>query len=387
MTDQELFPRRKTRQIRIGDVLIGGGAPISVQSMTKTDTRDVRATVAQIRRLEKAGCEIVRLAVPDARRGLGPGRDPEEGRACRSSPTSTSITGWPSGPGRRRGRAADQSREHRLRRRRCARSSGPPRSAASPSGSGSTPGRSKRGSCRGRGATAEAMVESALRHIRMLEDLGFFAIKVSLKASDIPRTLEAYRLLAARVDYPFHAGITEAGGLEAGSVKSAAGLALLIGEGLADTIRVSLTAPPEKEVVTAWRLLRDLGLRSRGLDIVSCPTCGRAEVDLMRIAAAVERRLAGLRGAPDRGRHGLYGQRPGRGQGGRLRRRLRPGDGGPLPQGPDRPQGPGGRDRRRPGRGDQERENEGMIEQESAFGAPRDDAAQVRQADGASSAG
>jgi (E)-4-hydroxy-3-methylbut-2-enyl-diphosphate synthase len=140
------------------------------------------------------------------------------------------------------------------------------------------------------------MVESALRHVRLLEDLDFRLIKISLKASDIPRTLEAYRLLADRVDYPFHAGITEAGRLLAGSVKSAAGLGLLLAEGLADTVRVSLTAPPEKEVFVAWQILQSLGVRGRGVNFVSCPTCGRCEVDMMALAARVEKAVLGLRG-------------------------------------------------------------------------------------------
>jgi (E)-4-hydroxy-3-methylbut-2-enyl-diphosphate synthase len=145
------------------------------------------------------------------------------------------------------------------------------------------------------GVTAEAMAASALRHVRILEDCGFGLIKISLKASDIPRTLEAYRLLAEKVDYPFHAGITEAGRFEAGSIKSAAGLALLLAEGLADTIRVSLTAPPEREVFVARRILESLGLERRGVELVSCPTCGRTEADVMTIAARVERAVAGLR--------------------------------------------------------------------------------------------
>jgi (E)-4-hydroxy-3-methylbut-2-enyl-diphosphate synthase len=261
--------------------------------MTKTDTRNVRATVAQIRRLERAGCEIVRLAVPD----------PEAAQALSEI--------------RKRSRLpiiADIHFDHRLALKsidagadglrinpgnigsakkvrevvRAAAGRGIPIRIGVNSGS------LEKGLLQSGVVTAEAMAESALRHIRMLEDMDFFSIKVSLKASDIPRTLEAYRILAAQVDYPFHAGITEAGGLEAGGVKSAAGLTLLIREGLADTIRVSLTAPPESEVRTAWRVLRSLGLRARGIDIVSCPTCGRCEVDLMKIAAAVERKLAGF---------------------------------------------------------------------------------------------
>ena len=141
------------------------------------------------------------------------------------------------------------------------------------------------------GATAAAMAESALRHIRILEDLDYRLIKVSLKASDVPRTVEAYRRLAEKVDYPFHGGITEAGGLLRGSIKSAAGIALLIGEGLADTIRVSLTAPPEQEVRVAYRILGSLGLSRRGPVVISCPACGRSETDLAGIAARIEKAL------------------------------------------------------------------------------------------------
>lgn len=293
MADRELFPRRATRQVWIGKVPVGGGAPISVQSMTKTDTRDVRATVAQIRRLEKAGCEIVRLAVPDAAAAAALGvirkrirlpmvADIHFDHRLALKALEAGVDGLRINPGNI-GSAAKVREVVRAASER-----------GVPIRIGVNSGSLEKGLLRGRGATAGAMVESALRHVRMLEDLGFFAIKVSLKSSDVSKTLEAYRLLAERVDHPFHAGITEAGGLEAGGVKSSAGLALLIREGLADTIRVSLTAAPEKEVVTAWRILRSLGLRARGIAVISCPTCGRAEVDLIRIAAAVERRLAGL---------------------------------------------------------------------------------------------
>jgi (E)-4-hydroxy-3-methylbut-2-enyl-diphosphate synthase len=145
------------------------------------------------------------------------------------------------------------------------------------------------------GATAQAMVASALRHVDILESLDYHLIKLSLKASDIQRTVDAYRLMAQKVDYPFHAGITEAGGLVSGAVKSSAGLALLLAEGLADTIRISLTAPPEEEVRVAYWLLASLGVRRRGVTVISCPTCGRCKVDLVSIASRVE---AGLEGVP-----------------------------------------------------------------------------------------
>jgi (E)-4-hydroxy-3-methylbut-2-enyl-diphosphate synthase len=290
-----MFPRRPTRRITVGGVRVGGGAPVSVQSMTKTDTRDVRATAAQVRRLERAGAEIVRLAVPDD----------EAARALREIKGRTSVP-----------LVADVHFDHRLalaaieagadglrinpgnigsrdKVREVVRAAA---ERAVPIRIGVNSGSLEKDLLRRfGGVTAEAMVESALGHIRILEDCGFSLIKISLKASDIPRTLQAYRLLAGKVDYPFHAGITEAGRLYAGSIKSAAGLALLLAEGLADTVRVSLTAPPEREVEAAYEILRSLGLRSRGADFVSCPTCGRTEIDMMSLSARVEKAVRGLR--------------------------------------------------------------------------------------------
>ncbi|HSA94922.1 MAG TPA: flavodoxin-dependent (E)-4-hydroxy-3-methylbut-2-enyl-diphosphate synthase [Acidobacteriota bacterium] len=290
-----LFPRRATRRIAVGGVPIGGGAPIAVQAMTKTDTRDVRATAAEVRRLARAGAEIVRLAVPDraaasALRGIR-----------RRSPVPL---------------IADIHFDHRLAL--AAIDAGVDGLRLNPGNIGS-PAKVRevvRAAAAGRipirigvnsgslekdllaqagGATAAAMVESALRHVRLLEDLDFRLIKISLKASDVARTVEAYRLLAERVDYPFHAGITEAGRLLAGSVKSSVGLGIMLAEGLADTIRVSLTASAVREVSVAWQILQAMGLRSRGATFVSCPTCGRCEADLLPVAARVEKAVRGLR--------------------------------------------------------------------------------------------
>ena len=219
-----MFPRRKTRPVAVGGVVVGGGAPIVVQAMTKTDTRDVRATVAQIRRLERAGAEIVApgRSRPGGRRGAPGDPEPRPRSPHRRHPLRP-----PAGPGRsRRGgrRPAPQSREHRLGRPRSGRSSGRRRRGRRPSASGSTPAPSRRTSWPGRAARRRRPWPRApCGHVRLLEDLDFRLIKISLKASDVPRTLEAYRLLAGRVDYPFHAGITEAGRLLAGSVKSSAG--------------------------------------------------------------------------------------------------------------------------------------------------------------------
>ncbi|MBE0713444.1 MAG: flavodoxin-dependent (E)-4-hydroxy-3-methylbut-2-enyl-diphosphate synthase [Candidatus Aminicenantes bacterium] len=290
-----MFPRRKTRSIAVGGVVIGGGAPVVVQSMTKTDTSDVRATAAEVRRLERAGAEIVRLAVPDraAARALRDIRkkvsvpliaDIHFDHRLALAALDAGVDGLRINPGN-----IGSLRKVREVVRAAAERGAPIRIGVN---SGSL---EKDILARAGGVTAAAMVESALRHVLMLEDLDFRLIKISLKASDIPRTLDAYRLLAARVDYPFHAGITEAGRLLPGSVKSAAGLALLLSEGLADTIRVSLTAPPEKEVFVAWQILQNMGVRVRGANFVSCPTCGRCEVDLMTLTARVEKAVLGLR--------------------------------------------------------------------------------------------
>jgi len=290
-----MFPRRKTRPVNVGGVVIGGAAPVVVQAMTKTDTRDVRATVAEIRRLEKAGAEIVRLAVPDRAaaavlRTIGKRvrvpliADIHFDHRLALASLDAGVAGLRLNPGTIG--SPDKVREVV---RAAAERSVPIRIGVN---SGSL---EKDILARAGAVTAEAMVESALRHVRLLEDLDFRLIKISLKASDIPRTVEAYRLLAGRVDYPFHAGITEAGRLLAGSVKSSAGLSLLLAEGLADTVRVSLTAPPEKEVFVAWQILQATGVRTRGANFISCPTCGRCEVDMMAVAGRVERAVLGLR--------------------------------------------------------------------------------------------
>jgi (E)-4-hydroxy-3-methylbut-2-enyl-diphosphate synthase len=290
------FPRRETRRIMVGGVPIGGGAPVVVQSMTKADTRDVRATTAEIRRLERVGCEIVRIAVPDqdAVEALRKIRnriripliaDIHFDHRLALAAVQAGVDGLRINPGNigsknKVGEVVRAAKERNIPIRIGVNSGSVERTILRKFG----------------GATPEAMVESALGHVRILEDLDFRDIKISLKASDVPRTVTSYRLLSRKVDYPFHAGITEAGGLVQGAVKSAAGLSLLLSEGLADTIRVSLTAPPEDEVRVAYQILRSLGLRSKGLNFISCPVCGRCEVDLMRIASELERKLCGFPG-------------------------------------------------------------------------------------------
>lgn len=279
----------------MGSVTIGGGAPIVVQSMTKTRTADVKATVRQIKRLEKAGCQIIRVAVPGREDALAI----SEIKKKISIPLIADIHFDPNlallalkagADGLRLNPGTFGSKVRLKEVVEAARERNVPIRVGVNSGSLEKDLLKKYGQ-----VTAEALVESALRQVKLLEELDFYEIKISIKASDIQRTLAAYRLLAEKVDYPFHAGITEAGPLLKGSVKSAAGLALLIQEGLADTIRVSLTAPPEKEVEVAYEILRSLGFPVPGINFISCPGCGRTEVDLRKIATAVERRLASVR--------------------------------------------------------------------------------------------
>ena len=286
--------RRKTRRITVGDVAVGDGVPISVQSMCNTDTRDVQATTEQIRRLFEAGCEIVRCAVPDEEAALA------LRRICADSPLPviadihfdyrlalTSLEGGVQGLRINPGNIGERWKVQEVVRA-CAERSVPIRIGVN-GGSLEKELLERYGH-----PTPEAMVESALGHIRLLEDLSFDQIKVSLKASDIRRTVEAYRQLADRVDYPLHIGITEAGTTWSGTIKSAIGLGTLLYDGIGDTLRVSLTGDPVEEVRVGWEILKALELRERGPVFVSCPTCGRCQIDLITVAEEVERRLHDL---------------------------------------------------------------------------------------------
>jgi (E)-4-hydroxy-3-methylbut-2-enyl-diphosphate synthase len=289
------FKRRNTRQIKIGDVPIGGGAPIVVQSMTKTHTQDVADTINQIRMMEDAGCEIVRLAVPDKEAAYALSKikkrvsvpliaDIHFDHTLALAALDAGIEGLRINPGNIGSRK--KVKEVVL----AALERSVPIRIGVNSGSLEKDLLQKYGE-----ATSEAMVESAIRHVRILEDLGFDLIKISLKASDISRTLKAYQLMADKVDYPFHAGITEAGSIISGTVKSSTGMALLLREGLVDTIRISLTAPPEEEIRIAYLILSSLGIRSFGPNIISCPICGRCEVDFVNIAGDIEKELSSVK--------------------------------------------------------------------------------------------
>jgi (E)-4-hydroxy-3-methylbut-2-enyl-diphosphate synthase len=283
-----MAPRRPTRQVRLGKVAVGGGAPVSVQTMTKTDTRDSAATLAQIRELETWGCDVVRLAVPDeaaarALRDICPQvrlpvvADIHFEHRLALAALEAGAAGLRINPGNIGG--PDKVREVV----RAAQERRIPIRVGVNAGSLEKDILERHGS-----ATAEALVESALGHVRLLEDAGFSDIKISVKASDVSRTVRAYRLLAARCHYPLHLGVTEAGTLLAGSVRSSVALGLLLAEGIGDTIRVSLTEPPAQEVRVGLDILRALGLRPPGASVISCPTCGRVQVDVIRLAHEVE---------------------------------------------------------------------------------------------------
>jgi len=263
---------------------------VVVQSMTNTDTRDVDATVAQIKRLEEVGCEIIRVAVPDeeAARAIGDIKkkigipliaDIHFDWRLAISALEQGADGLRINPGNIKG--LENVKKVIL----AAKERGAAVRIGVNAGSLEKDLRRKYG-----GATPEALVESALRHLDFIVgDLGFENLKVSLKSSDVWTTIEAYRLFAEKSDFPLHLGVTEAGGLIAGTVKSAFALGVLLSEGIGDTLRVSLTRDPEEEVHVAYEILRTVGLRHRGPEIISCPTCGRCEIDLFRIAEEVER--------------------------------------------------------------------------------------------------
>ena len=283
-----MVSRRETRCVRIGSIPVGGGAPVSVQTMTKTDTRDVAATVAQIEEVRAAGCDVVRLAVPDeaAARAIRDIRDRTDAPLVADIHfdhrlavlcLAAGVDGLRINPGNIGGAAKVGEVVAAARVRNV------PIRIGVNAGSLEQDLERKHG-----GRTAEALVESALRHVRILEELDYREIKISVKASDVGRTLAAYRLLAGRTSYPLHVGVTEAGTFLAGTVRSCVAMGILLGEGIGDTIRVSLTDSPVREVRVGLELLRALDLREPGPSVTACPTCGRVEVDVVSLATEVE---------------------------------------------------------------------------------------------------
>ncbi|MBH0199034.1 MAG: flavodoxin-dependent (E)-4-hydroxy-3-methylbut-2-enyl-diphosphate synthase [Nitrospira sp.] len=286
--------RRKTRQIQVGKVKIGGDAPVSVQSMCSTDTRDVAKTVEQITQLETAGCELIRVAVPD-----------EE--AAAALPKIKAAMTVPL--------IADIHFDHRLALQAakivdCVRinpgnigawwkveevikavnDNGIPIRVGVNGGSLERPLLEKYG-----WPSPEALAESALNAVRSLEDVGFTNMKVSLKASDVHHAIDAYYLFAMQSNYPLHIGITEAGTAMTGAVKSAMGLGYLLSQGIGDTLRVSLAADPVEEVKVGYEILKSLELRHRGINVIACPTCGRVEIDVVRMANELEQKLGHIK--------------------------------------------------------------------------------------------
>ena len=251
--------RKFTRKVKVGSVYVGGDSPVSIQSMTNTDTRNVEATLDQIRALHVAGCEIIRCAVPDMKAAeaiirINPGNIGSVDRvkavteACKAKNIPIRI-GVNSG-----------SLEKDILER-----DGKP--------------------------TAKGLVESALRHVKILEELEFYDIVISIKSSDVPMMIEAYRLMSSKCNYPLHLGVTESGTVFRGTIKSTLGIGTLLAEGIGDTIRVSLTSDPIEEIKVAKEMLIALGLRKQGMTFVSCPTCGRTQINLIKIAEEVEKRL------------------------------------------------------------------------------------------------
>ncbi|AHB13077.1 flavodoxin-dependent (E)-4-hydroxy-3-methylbut-2-enyl-diphosphate synthase [Dehalococcoides mccartyi] len=284
-----MIMRRKSTEIRLGNVTIGGNAPVSVQSMTKTDTRNIPATISQIKELEECGCEIIRLAIPDMEAATALKSIRKEVRIPIVADIHfdyrlalASLSAGADGLRLNPGNIGDPERVKAVVRAAKEREI-PIRIGVN---AGSLPK-----DLPPELTTAQKMVKAAMGHIKILEALDFSLIKVSLKAFDVPTTVEAYRQIAPLIPYPLHVGITETGTPKTGLVRSAVGIGNLLYMGIGDTIRVSLTSPPQEEVFAAYEILKSLNLRQRGPVLVSCPTCSRTEVDIVGIAARVQEAL------------------------------------------------------------------------------------------------
>jgi len=288
------YKRKKTREVTVGNIKIGGENTISVQSMTNTDTRDAKATIEQINKLEKAGCDLVRVAVPDmvAAKAIGQIKKNvsipiiadihfdyklaleaiEQGVDCvRINPGNI-------GDVSRVKMVVDKCKEKSLKIRIGVNGGSLEKELLEKYGS----------------ATPEALVESAMGHIKILEDLDFYNTVISLKSSDIFKTIDAYRLISERVDYPLHVGITESGSIKKGTIKSSIGVGALLVEGIGDTIRISLTGDPVEEIAVGKEILRSLGLLNDKIKVISCPTCGRCNIDLISVVDKVESKISEL---------------------------------------------------------------------------------------------
>jgi (E)-4-hydroxy-3-methylbut-2-enyl-diphosphate synthase len=284
--------RRLTRQLEVGKVIVGGTAQIAVQSMTNTKTSDPVATLEQINRLAEAGCDIVRCAVPDMAAAEGLKTIVAESPIpviadihfdykLALAAIEAGVDGLRLNPGNIGGNdrvaaVVEAAKKRNIPIRIGVNAGSLPKDLLEKYGH----------------PTPEALVEAAWRHIRILEEMDYKNIKISLKAHDVPLTLAAYRLMASQCDYPLHVGITEAGTVNSGIIKSAVGIGALLAEGIGDTIRVSLTGDPVREVKVGFEILKSLGLREYGPTLISCPTCGRTQINLEKLALEVEKRLA-----------------------------------------------------------------------------------------------
>ena len=286
-----MIARRKTRQIMVGAVPVGGDAPITVQSMTNTDTRQVEETVEQIHRLEKAGCEIIRVAVVDKEAAAAIQQIREQigipliadihfdarlaVASMESGAHAIRINPGNIGGPQKLAMVVDAAKVHGVSIRVGVNSGSLEKDIVKKHGH----------------PTPDALTESALRNVALLENMDFFNMKISIKSSDPLATVAAYRKLASQCDYPFHLGVTEAGGLIAGTVKSSVALGILLHEGIGDTLRISLTRDPQEEIKVGYELLRALNIRHRGPELISCPTCGRCQVNLFNLAEEVENHI------------------------------------------------------------------------------------------------
>jgi (E)-4-hydroxy-3-methylbut-2-enyl-diphosphate synthase len=291
---ESTIKRKKTRPVFLGNVQVGGNAPVVVQSMTCTDTRDVRATVRQIKHLEDAGCQIVRVAVPDKEAAAALSAIKQQisipliadihfNYRLALQSLKTGVDGIRINPG-------NVGKEKIRKIVEYAKDHGAVIRVGINAGSLEKDLLKHYG-----GPTAPALVESALRSLAVLQDVGYDAIKISVKSSDVATMIEAYRELSEKTDYPLHLGVTEAGSIVNAAIKSSIGMGILLYEGIGDTIRVSVTGDPVSEIVVAYGILRAMGIRKVGPDIISCPTCGRCEIDLFKLTREVEDRLKGMK--------------------------------------------------------------------------------------------
>lgn len=285
------YKRRLSKEVSVGSLKIGGNNPISIQSMTNTDTRDAKATIDQIKRLEEVGCDVVRVAVPDmeAAKNIGEIKknvnipmiaDIHFDYRLALEAIDQGVDGVRINPGNigsidRVKMVVNKCREKNLKIRIGVNGGSLEKELLEKYGS----------------ATAEALVESAMGHVKILEDLDFHNIVISLKSSDIYKTLDAYELIAKKVDYPLHIGITESGSVKKGTIKSSIGVGALLLKGIGDTIRISLTGDPTEEVIVGKEILRSLDLLNDKIKVISCPTCGRCNIDLISVVNEVEEKI------------------------------------------------------------------------------------------------